>query len=316
MSTKRRFTTLLVGGAILAIAPFSLVPISEGVAQTSRDVMNRLNRLENEIDTLSRSVYRGEVPSDLTPMVPSGGGAASANAEVRIQQLEREIQSLTGKIEEQNFEIRTLKSSFEKLSADVELRLGDLERGGAANAGSFSGTQSANISGSNGVPSTLQPSDTATSNDGVIFNSAPQQLNTQPNVLGGGGAQDAAGQYDNAFALLKAANYEGAQAQFEKFLADYPQHSLAGNAKYWLGETFYVRQNFQSAAQQFAEGFQLYPKGAKAADNLLKLGLSLAGLGRKDEACVALDQLSQSEYQSAGPVVRRASQERSRLGCS
>jgi tol-pal system protein YbgF len=304
MKLKNRFITLLAGGAILAIAPFSLMPVGEVVAQTSRDVMNRLSRLENEMDTLSRTVYRGEAPSDLTPMTSSGGGAASANAEVRVQQLEREIQTLTGKVEERDFEIRTLKSNFEKLSADLDLRLGDLERG--RNGGQTGGN----------VPSTLQAPNPVPSNEGVIFNSAPEPISSQSNVLGGGTSADAAAQYYNAFSLLKAANYAGAQVQFEKFLTDYPNHSLAGNAKYWLGETHYVRQNFQAAAQQFAEGFQLYPKGAKAADNLLKLGLSLSGLNRKEEACVALDQLSGPDYQSAGPVVRRASQERARLNCS
>ena len=86
-------------------------------------------------------------------------------------------------------------------------------------------------------------------------------------------------QYDYAFGLLRQANYAGAEEAFSAFLVENPDHTLAGNAKYWLGETYYVRGNYQQAAVTFAEGFESYPDNSKAPDNLLKLGMSLASLG-------------------------------------
>ena len=50
---------------------------------------------------------------------------------------------------------------------------------------------------------------------------------------------------------------------------------LASNAYYWLGETFYVQKNFQKAAISFAKGYQKFPKGNKAIDQLFKLALTL-----------------------------------------
>src|SRR3546814_4312161 len=52
-----------------------------------------------------------------------------------------------------------------------------------------------------------------------------------------------------------------------------------------LGETYYVRGNYQQAAVTFAEGFETYPDNSKAPDNLLKLGMSLASLGSTQDAC-------------------------------
>ena len=65
----------------------------------------------------------------------------------------------------------------------------------------------------------------------------------------------------------------------------YPNDPLAGNAQYWLGETYYVRKDYKNAAAAFAEGYQKYPKGPKAADDLLKLGMSL-GNARPEGRCL------------------------------
>ena len=75
------------------------------------------------------------------------------------------------------------------------------------------------------------------------------------------------------------------------FVQRYPNDPLAGNAQYWLGETYYVRKDYENAATAFAEGYQKYPESGKAADNLLKLGMSLGNLGKKSEACSAFARL-------------------------
>src|SRR5690606_27427724 len=96
--------------------------------------------------------------------------------------------------------------------------------------------------------------------------------------------------YDAAFQALREQRYERAEAAFKEFLNRYSDDALAGNAQYWLGETYYVRGNYQESAKVFAHGFQKYPKSSKAPDNLLKLGLSLAQNKKTKEACLTLHQ--------------------------
>ncbi len=96
---------------------------------------------------------------------------------------------------------------------------------------------------------------------------------------------------------------------------DHPEDPLAGNAKYWLGETFYVRGDFRNAAVTFAEGFQRYPDSTKAPDNLLKLGMSLAQLEKKDDACGAFGELLKRYPDATASILQRATRERERLGC-
>src|SRR6185503_11454696 len=83
------------------------------------------NRMENEIQTLSRTVYKGEAPP---PGSFSGGG--SGDTEIRLQQLETELRETRGLIEEQNHQIRTMQERLDKALSDMELRLGEAERGG------------------------------------------------------------------------------------------------------------------------------------------------------------------------------------------
>ena len=289
---------------------------SLALAQSSRDVNNRLNRIENELETLGRAVYKGEMPP---PGTGGASSASSADAEIRIQQLESEIRTLTGRIEEQDYQVRQLRQQLDKLTADIDMRLGDMQHGGAASGGFVNGTDGGQYQGSSQSSpqqAAPMPSDSGGGyqwNSGSSSQGSSGQLGTL-NETGGGGDGAAATLYENAFSLLKGAQYAEAEKEFISFLGQYPDHALAGNATYWLGETYYVRGQFEKAAKTFAEGYQKDPKGAKAADNLLKMGMSLSGMNKKSDACVALGQI-EKQFPSSGPVVRRAQQEMTRLGC-
>ena len=95
----------------------------------------------------------------------------------------------------------------------------------------------------------------------------------------------------------------------------YPKDPLAGNAFYWLGETFYVRRDYVKAADSFRQGFEALPSGPKAPDNLLKLSMSLNALKRDKEACVVLKQLVSKFGKTSAATKDKAQAEISRIGC-
>ena len=114
---------------------------------------------------------------------------------------------------------------------------------------------------------------------------------------------------------MKDGSYAQAEIGLTDFLTRFPDHTLAPNAKYWLGETYYVRKDYPQAIRVFADAYKQAPKGPKGPDNLLKLGLSLAGAGNTKDACIALNQL-QTEYGgTANPVIDRAGKEMAMIGC-
>ena len=127
---------------------------------------------------------------------------------------------------------------------------------------------------------------------------------------------DEEARYRRAYELLGLADYAGAEAAFREFIRDYPNSTLTDNAYYWLGESHYVREQYEQAAAEFARGFRSGPDQQKAPDILLKLGLSLIALGKNDDACQALQRL-ELDYPDASKRTRdRAVLGRERAGCN
>ena len=127
-----------------------------------------------------------------------------------------------------------------------------------------------------------------------------------------GSAKD---QYEYAYGLLRQRNFPEAEAAFREFVTLHKNDELSGNAYYWLGETHYVRRQFEPAAVAFLEGARSYPKGSKAADNLLKLGMSLAGLNRQKEACTTFAKLGQEFPDAPNNLKAVADNERRKISC-
>lgn len=121
--------------------------------------------------------------------------------------------------------------------------------------------------------------------------------------------------YESSNESLLRRQFGDAEAGFSTFLQKYPDHSLAGSAQYWLGETFYAQNDFKRAAASFLQGYKKYPKSRRAPDSLLKLGISLNRLGQAEQACAAYAAVS-SEYPKAVDARKRAQAEAKRAGCA
>jgi tol-pal system protein YbgF len=136
-------------------------------------------------------------------------------------------------------------------------------------------------------------------------------------ALPGGALPDgsASDQYNYAWGLLKQQDYAAAEEALKAFVQQHPSDPMAGNAQYWLGETYYVRGRYSEAATAFAEGYKRYPKGAKAADDLLKLGMALGRSNQKQSACVVFVQLERDFPNPGSAIKENATRERKRLAC-
>jgi tol-pal system protein YbgF len=121
--------------------------------------------------------------------------------------------------------------------------------------------------------------------------------------------------YEQAYGYLLQKDYGAAEESFETFLKRHPGHHLAGNAQYWLGETFFVRGQYRPAAAAFLKGYQDYAKSQKAPESLLKLAMSLHRLGQKDAACSSFKELAAKFPTPPAHVRSLAKTERQRSGC-
>jgi tol-pal system protein YbgF len=307
-SKRHKTGLLLIAGALFAVLMTAEATAGFSQNADTGQLMGRINQLENQIQTLSRAVYRGKAPSPAEAAAFSGASdtGAMANIEVRLSQLETQQRQLTGQLERMNHDIQQMKTRLDRTLTDNEQRFQQLERGGTRSGAATGSTTTATASGE------LYAEDVTAQVARTSGNSTARTLGT----VGGSGRSDPANiLYDNAFSDIREAKYDAAEDKFKRFMAMYPSHSLAANAQYWLAETHYVRGDYQQAARMFAQGYQDYPKGSKAPDSLLKLGLSLGQLGKKEDACLSLAQLKKEYAGDQSPVIRRADQESKRLGC-
>ncbi len=303
----------------------SIALAGSSFAQSPNDMNNRLSRIENELQTISRAVFKGQQP-DPSFFASSGADAgAQADFEVRLTQIENDLRALTGKLEEQNHQMMQLSRKVEQAqSAAVPVQVQGSQPYPAYGGPGNMGAASAPATPSNIPPQPVltAPGQSVMANpDAPVYSGGPMaagQLGTLSGAPGGPVSAvpgDPTALYEQAFSLLRDGRYDEAETQFRSFLDSNPGSDLAPNALYWLGETYYVRGKFTEAARVFAEAYQKYPKGSKAPDNLLKMGMSLAGMGKTKDACVALKQLQREYPNGAGPVLQRGEQEMSRLSC-
>jgi len=211
--------------------------------------------------------------------------------EDRLNSLQQAISLLTGQVEQLQYRNQQLQQQMEKMQADYEFRLEQVEKGG----------------GRPGAAPAARPTP------------PPPSTAAAPPPAAAAGAAGAAGAadqvYNDAFKKLQDGDYAGAEKGFKSFVQRYPQHALAGNAQYWLGETYYARRDYQNAMTAFAEGYKGYKSSPKGPDNLLKLGVTLANLGRKPDACAIFARFAQDYPRATDLQKRRIEQERQKNGC-
>ncbi len=207
-----------------------------------------------------------------------GGGAVDLVNQIGA--LQSQVQTLQGEVEELKHALDEQRRTGKDQYVDLSSRLERLE-GGAASApppapaaasprggnppdGDLDSPANAPRTGSRapGRISDLSDTDRA---------AAPQDAASAP-PAGDPAAENAA--YNDAFAALKDGRYAEAARRFRSFIDQYPHSELCGNAYYWLGESYYVTQNYPVAQQSFETLLERYPNSQKAPDALLKIGYS------------------------------------------
>jgi tol-pal system protein YbgF len=152
--------------------------------------------------------------------------------------------------------------------------------------------------------------------DGVSSSLLPGTVETASlgDVSGADGAAAPDALYKRSYDNLLKRRFGLAEAGFKTFLSQNNRHKLAGEAQYWLGETYYAQGRYKQAAQSFLTGYKGHPRDSKAAASLLKLGMSLGKLGQRKQACGAFAEVKRS-YPKNTATTKLAVREMQRGGC-
>ena len=149
-----------------------------------------------------------------------------------VEALKAEIAKLRGGAEVQTHHLETLEKRQKDLYVDLDSRVADLSKAAAA----ATATQEASAPTTPTVDPLLESSD-----------------------------------YEAALNHFKSRNYANAIKGFKDFLRTYPDSTLAANAQYWIGYSYYALKDYKTAMAQQRKLIAVYPTSPKIPDALLNI---------------------------------------------
>ena len=307
---------------ILVIVFFANISFAQ--QDKMNELLDRLEKIQKDIQTLEKAVYSKNPTLSSDSVVVN---EALTRQLAKISELEKQIQEITSKFEENNYKIQQLSDRLNKVSNDSQFRFQQLESNRAI---------SEKVSAPKEV--VLEKTPVVKKNETNILNS--EEVNKEEeNVIQEKPVDSEniklkekekvnkpktkvlpkvsiAEQYKYATNIMKSGDFEKAEIAFKEFVDTHSKHELAGSAQFWYGETFYIRQLYEDAAAAFLEGYTKYPNSPKAPENLLKLGVTLAELGEIEQGCKMIINLKKAYPKTDAAILQKSSYEKKRFNCS
>lgn len=240
--------------------------------------------------------------------------AAMERLSSRLDTLEAELRSVTGRNEQLAFDLaatKRLAEAAEREIATLRARIDTLEAApiaslGAGETGGPINPASGPAPGGTGGPINLAGSAAASAaaNEALASRVDPASL-----------PQDEAELMKEARNLLLEGDYPSAQQAFSLYLTSHSKGPSAGEAQYLLGEALLYQGSYPQAAEAYGKLLSDYPDSGRGPEGLVKLARSMRLMDKKREACQALG-LMQTRFPNASNAAKTlASTERARAGC-
>ncbi|HUX29706.1 MAG TPA: tol-pal system protein YbgF [Thiobacillus sp.] len=248
----RRYALILVG--TFALAPSAWAVSNDELARQVQALQQLTGELDGRLGRLEAA----------TQQSPQLLGLLN-----EIEMLKAEIAKLRGLADVQNHQMDTLGKRQNDLYADLDQRIADIAKA-VPPAPDVGATQPA-------------------------AQAAPAQPATPPAAAAGdppqADPQAESSSYEAALKQFREANYAGAIADFNGFLKAYPASTLASNAQYWIGYSYYALKDYKTALAHQQKLLAAYPASAKVPDALLNIATNQLALDNPDGARKTLEGL-------------------------
>jgi tol-pal system protein YbgF len=100
--------------------------------------------------------------------------------------------------------------------------------------------------------------------------------------------------YMKGLDVFKAGDMPAARGIFTNFLEQYPQHDLAANAHYWIGETYYSEKSYEPAILAFQDVIKNFPTRDKVPAAMLKQAMAFNAINDTKSAKYVLKKLGEA----------------------
>jgi tol-pal system protein YbgF len=317
----KKIKFLKISLIIFPVVFFNSTVFAEDEEIYLKAISDQIQVITKDLKTLEKAVYQKSdiaLSTNLNSIKSDGLNEDIMTKHLlKLNTIEDQFRELTNKFEEVNFKLDKLSTRVTKIQSDAQLRFSDLENGtdsitkekkvslpGSAKPQDFGaapGYQTTNLPKEQSINS-IESAQT------VITEEAEKKTSLLPN-------KSPEEQYEFAVSFMKIGDYETAEFALKEFIEKNRDNDLAGNAQYWYGETFRIRQLYSDAATAYLDGYQNYPKSKKAPDNLLKLGITMVQLGEKDQGCKMISGLKKEYPKANKSVLQKAQYEQKKFKC-
>ena len=269
--------------SLLLLVGLVLLPIFDVWAISDNALQRQIDQLKEDLKVLQRKQAR-----------ETGGDV------VQFSQMDETLRNTVGRMDMIEHQLKTLEDKINMINKDIDVRLNMIE-GKPIESGGMSNQQvikKFDAPVAEGAPTS-------------VVGGAISKGEKLPDVK----TKSAEEIYQEGLDAINAGKNEDATDKFTSFLTKFPEHKLASNAQYWLGESYYGRKDYAKAAVAFAKGYEKYKDGNKGADNILKLGLAMQMLGKKEEACTAFVNLEKEFPKASQNLKDMAKSKAEELAC-
>lgn len=242
--------------ALVVLAMLSLPVVAQDRAASLADIRSEIAALGAEIAAL-RSEYVS------TGAVARFGGT---DALARMDAIEAALTRLTAQTEDLQFRIDRIVRDATNRLGDLEFRLTELEGG---DIGALGPTREV------GAEAPPAPDPAPAPATGSAPGAVPAPARGQA-------------EFDRAREVLGQGDFRAAADLLAAYATANPSDPLSGEALFLRGEALEALDDLTGAARAYLDSFSGYPDGMRAPDALFRLGLTLATLGQRHEACLTL----------------------------
>lgn len=278
--------------ALLASAAF--VALAAAAPAMAQQDDRRISDLQKQVRELRSIVFQGRDTGQPVVVKPEGPDPQVTALQTKVDDLEQSLRQITGQNEVLTHDLDESRRSAEQQRSQsatraqaLSDRIAKLEALQAAAAAPPPVADAAAAAPPPGPPPA--PGRRAPTEDFPI-SAAPASPG------------DA---FTDGAARLNAADYPGAQAAFEAYLAAEPAGVRAAEARYDIGQSLYARENYPQAARSYALALKGWPKSRWAPDATVRLAASLSQAGRAPDACAALGEFDR-RYAATAPTAVKA----------
>ncbi|MDD5321133.1 MAG: tol-pal system protein YbgF [Methylococcales bacterium] len=264
--------------------------INQGSYMKKTSLVMLLSACSSVYAELPPVIDHSSYPPSAVPANPANSPSTNTLYEMmrRLEQLQAEVQQLTGKVDEQAYRIDELKKHQSTMYSDFDERLQSIENKASGGADDqpvtenpaesvYSGDAEIQRGGESPAPASESapvnqpaPVDKSVSanESAALAKQAPKPKLDDAAQVSGTEKEE----YQQAYNELRNGHTDQSIEQFNAYLSKYPTGVYANNAQYWLGEAYRVKQDNDAARKAFNDVIEKYPNGAKVPDAILKLG--------------------------------------------